>query len=258
MPMFKQFVPMKRTNQSPFVFGRSFQRQRTQQSATIPEGTASGSQSAIVYQRPKRKVIRTSFKSKVVSAKPAKHYAYTADQTMTQDVIYTTCPTAGVVQGTTNATRDGDAIYLAALKGRYTYAAPVNAPGVYTGRLIIGWSGEEYPTLGSDFGTGLTTTELFLPNTSTVPINGLINPKAFTVIYDETVDADYFNTGAIVGNTATGTFNIPLDVNFVYQASASTMGKTKNLYVVFISEQFGSAALTPTGSVAIAFDLIFK
>lgn len=255
MPMFPQ---KRRATTALFRQNKFVRPNRTSFSNSVPEGMASGSSSTVVYQRPKKRVIRTSFKSKLVNAQPAKHYSYTADQATTASVIYTTCPTSGITQGTTNAQRDGDSVYLAALKGRYTYASEVGIVGNFIGRIIIGWSGEEYTGVGTDFGAGLATGELFLPGTTTFPLNGIINPKAFTCIYDETMDVDNFSAGSASMNQNTGTFNIPLDTNFVYQASGSTMGKTRNLYVVFIAGQVGAPALTATGIISIALDLIFK
>lgn len=259
MPIFGngKFTTMKRTNQAPFVFGQNFQRRRLNSNTSVTGGIASGSQSSIVYQRPRRKIIRNSFKSKLVSAQPAKHYSYTADQAAVQDTIYTTCPTAGIVQGSTNATRDGDAVYLAALKGRFTYMPPGGVQS-FIGRMIIGYSGEEYLGLGTDFGVGLTSAEVFLPGTTTFSTNGIVNPKGFTVLYDETIDVDNVVTSAGTSNSASGSFNVPLDTNFVYQASGSTMGKTKNLYVLFLSVTPGGAVAAPTGTFSVALDLIFK
>lgn len=214
-----------------------------------------GSQTSIVEQRKRKRVRRHSFKSKIMAAQPAKHHTYTADQAMTHNTIYTTSPTQGVVQGTTNSTRDGDSIYLAALKGRFHYASATTS-NAYVGRIIVGYSGEEYAT-ASDFTSGLGASELFLPGTFGISINGIVNPKTFTVLYDETIDVN--SQVSAVRDVASGAFTIQLDTQFPYQASGSTFGKIRNLYVVVMSAVMdGATGTTASGDISCALDLIFK
>jgi len=188
---------------------------------------------------------------------PAKH------QTSVQSVgaathvtIYSSNLTAGIVQGTSNTGRLGDSVRLIALKLKGFFQSPSAATGMYSYRVIVGWSGEEYS--GNTLGVNLTDTELFLPNTTTAwNVNGIINPKAFTCLYDETFDVPSLisNVADLVSYNQT----IQLNQDFDYQASGSALGKTKNLYMVVICNVVGGVAgTTAAGVTYTATDLIFK
>lgn len=249
-------TPSRAALGSAIIAGQKFHTSFVRGSRSASDMRHGGTNTSHIYQRPKKRRSTRSFKAKLMNVQPSKHYSYTADQACTHSTIYTTCPTSGIVQGTTNATRDGDLVNLAALKGKFHYASPA-ASGAYVGRFIIGYSGEEYTGLGSDFGAGITTTELFLPSTFGVTINGIINPKAFTVLYDETIDLNSQLAGA--RDVSSGAFTLQLDTSFPYQSSGSTMGKSRNLYVLFMAAVMdGVSGTTASGDISVALDLIFK
>lgn len=189
----------------------------------------------------------------------AKHFALgdaALLQTMLHNTYYSYMPTSGVVQGDTNAQRDGDSVYLEALKIRGSYTTNSAANG-YTCRVLVGWTGEELSVAQTFVAGSITPQMIYLPTTGANGVNGIINPKGFTLLYDETVDVN----SQIAATTDISTLSaiIPLKQKFVYQESASAFGKTKNLVVVVISSVNGGVAgTTGTGVIAMSVDLIFK
>lgn len=218
-------------------------------------GVARGAvQTTVTGRSMKRK--RTSFKSKVINVGPAKHLNWNTLNALTHDAMLTNCPTSGIVQGTAIGNRIGDQVELLALKLK-GYFQTTNVSGAFQYRIIVGYSGEEYAGLASTFGTGLTTAQVFLPLTPQWTANGIVNPKAFTTLYDQTVDINSLvaTTPDLMGVSVT----IPLNKTFPYQESASVFGKDKNLYVLIVGEiNGGVAGTTATGTASFSFDLIYK
>lgn len=200
---------------------------------------------------------RKSFKKRVKQTEPAKHYAATSPASLVQGNPLSIIPTAGIVQGTSNAQREGDSVDLCALKVRGFYNSAATA-GAYSCRILVGWTGEEY-ALPSTFGTGLTTSEIFLANTVTsfVP-SGIVNPKAFTVLYDTVIDIN--SQIAATLDLESFAFTVPLnDTTFPYQADASAFGKTKNLAIVAVAGVAGGTiGTTAAGGITLTYDLVFK
>lgn len=198
-----------------------------------------------------------SLRTAIQAIKPAKHWTSESAFNTSANTLYSHSPTTLILQGNTNSTREGDQIRLEALKIRVTsHSAPASNAYVY--RVIVGFSGEEY-TPGSGYTTaGLTAAELFLPSTATLaPTNGMINSKAFTVLYDRTYDINSQVTGVADGYTYSDTVRIGQD--FMYQSSGSSQGKTKNLFIVVTATVAnGVSGVTATGDSVISYDLIFK
>jgi len=199
---------------------------------------------------------KVTFKSKVVNLEPTKHYNANTLNALSHDTMLTTCPTSGIVQGTGTGNRIGSQVELMALKIKgYFQTTAVSSAFQY--RIIVGYSGEEYAGLGSVFGVGLTTAEVFLPLTAQWVANGIINPKAFTSLYDQTIDIN-----SLVATTADlngVSFTVPLNKTFPYQADTSAFGKDKNLYVLIVGEVNGGVAgVTASGVASFSFDLIYK
>lgn len=169
--------------------------------------------------------------------------------------VYSYNLTAGLTQGTTVGARQGDQVYLVDLKmkGFVNSAAASNA---YAFRIIVGWSGEEYNP-ATLLTTGLNATEFFLPVVSLSNTNGIINPKAFTVLADTTIDVNSQITATSDSQSFDAT--IPLYQKYAYQSGGSVYGKTKNLYVVVVSYVLaGTSGVTSTGGVAMGATLRFK
>jgi len=209
-----------------------------------------------VTRRAPKRAKKQSLKSKVMNMKAAKHFTGEQGVSMTHNTLYTLTPTAGPTQGDANTSRDGDAIILCALKLKGFYNTDTASNG-YSFRIIVGYSGEE--VANTTFGSGLGVSDIFLPNTgSTVTCNGIINPKAFTVIHDEKLTANSTITG--VRDKVDFNVTIPLgNRSFLYQSAASALGKDKNLMVVIVSDLVGgTTGISSTGGTSISWDFIYK
>lgn len=224
----------------------------------LPQTTYNKQPNSITYtKRPGNLRRRKSFKKRVKQTEPAKHYAGTTPVSLVHNTGVTLIPTAGVVQGTSNSQREGDSIDLAALKIRGFYNSSSTA-GAYTCRIIVGWTGEEYNN-GTVLASGLGSSEVFLANTVTslVPA-GIINPKAFTVLYDTVIDVNSLIAASL--DIESFAFTVPLnDTTFPYQADASVFGKQKNLAVYVVAAVAGgTTGTTAAGGITMTYDLVFK
>jgi len=206
--------------------------------------------------RTKRKTARNQVKQIMMSALPGKEFSQHVTRNFGHTLPYTLNVTGAVGQGTTNSTRIGDSVELQALKlsGAYTSAV---AAGAYTFRIMVGFSGEEYGSTGA-FLAGLTNAELFLPNTNPVfGTTGIVNPKAFTVLYDQTFNVNSQIAG--VADVISFSETISLKQKFLYQQAGSIYGKVKNLYIVALGDiAGGSPGISNAGDLVLAMDLIFK
>lgn len=214
-------------------------------------GTAGGT------SRRKRRSV--SLKALIKRTEAAKHFSFDTNLTMTHNTLYTCVPTQGITQGTGNINRTGDQVYLCALKIKAYWQSAVTA-GPYTYRIIVGYSGEEVTTVGasSSFVSGLGVSEVFLPGTTgQATPNGLINPKAFTVLYDETFDIN--SQIAATADVQSFIHTVPINQQFNYQSSASIQGKVRNLCILVSAvTASGATGVTPVGNMICACDLIFK
>ena len=206
--------------------------------------------------KPQRSV---SLKTLIKRTEAAKHYTFENNAALLHNTLYTCIPTQGITQGTGNTNRVGDEIYLCAIKVMGQYLSASTA-GAYSMRLLVGWSGEEYTTanISNQLVSGLGGSEVFLPSTFTTwTPNGLINPKAFTVLYDQTIDINSQITAT--SDLSSFEFTVPLNQTFCYQSSGSVQGKTRNLCVVVIGGvALGTTGTTPAGNCIWAADLIYK
>lgn len=200
-----------------------------------------------------------SFKKQVFDTQPARHFTAEDSESSTHNTLLTTMPTQGVAQGSTNISRQGDSIYICALKIKFNFQANSASNG-YQWRILVGWTGEEITTanIESSFVSGLAATEIFLPTTTSNWVaNGIVNPKTFTCLYDQTYDLNSQVTSAsdIIGDSAT----IRINQAFDYQSSGSRLGKVKNLAIVVVGCVVGGVSgTTSVGNVVASWDLIFK
>lgn len=214
-----------------------------------------GTQNMVTTKRKKR-TSRRSFAAKLMNAQPAKHQSGQTIATLLHDQIWSFNATAAITQGDTNANRSGDYVHLAAIKIKGFFNAAATA-GAYSYRIMVGYTGEEYANTSLS-STALTDTELFIPNTTAnFRGAGLVNPKAFTCLYDETIDIN--SEIAATLSLKSYAFTVQLDKRFPYQASGSVFGKTQNLMVVVIGGVAGgSLGITAAGGTTLSYDLIFK
>jgi len=212
-----------------------------------------------VRKTTKRKSASSLIKQVLNNDKPAKHRTQYTGISCLHNLIYSISPTQLIVQGDTNQDRDGDVAQLAALKVNGTIFADSVANG-YCYRILVGYSGEEYNlSAGVLSVSGLVESEIFLPATgSGHRTAAIVNPKAFTCLYDEVIDINSLLSGVV--DVHSYSLTVPLgDHKFNYQSTASQYGKTKNLYVIFLGScAGGTIGVTAIGSTQMSFDLIFK
>lgn len=215
----------------------------------------SNSQSLTTRKR-KRTTKSTSVKSQLMKMKPAFHLSYESAVALNNNALYTVYPTQAIVQGTSNTNRLGDSITLCAMKVRGIFNTATLADG-YRYRIIVGWTGEEYTSPTALLTSALAPIELYLPFTGgTLLSNGIVNPKAFTALYDETIDIN--SQTPTTNDLSSFAFTVPLnDQLFEYQSGGSIYGKTKNLAIVVMGYGIASAAGT-CGGVTCTWDLVFK
>jgi len=218
----------------------------------------SGSYATTIRKRKRATGRRSNFATKVRNLAPYKHNTQldtAVTSGLTHGNIYTTNITSKITIGDTNADRDGDAIYLVSLKVNGAISTSTTAAG-YTYRILVGWSGEEYAVTAST--AGLVAAEIFLPNTGSArPELAIINPKAFTVLYDEVVTVN--SQTPTTADAHHLKFNVPINQKFPYQAAGSTFGKTKNLYLVVMGGVFGGVSgTTSVGAFNLNTDMVFQ
>ncbi len=195
----------------------------------------------------------STFAQKVLAVNPAKHLKVSTNPTMGNAELFYANATAGITQGTNVASRLGDGVNLEALKLSGCFLSAV-ASNAYAYRIIVGWSGEEYGSNVLATG-GITPSEVFFTGGNS-QVNSIINPKAFTVIYDEKFDINSQVTGSQTIHTFDQT--VPLKRKFVYQEANSIYGKNKNLYILVVGFGAGLAVSDPIGQILLDYDLIFK
>jgi len=206
----------------------------------------------------KPKSAKSYIKRVIDNDKPAKHRSFYAATSLTHNSIYSIGPTQLVVQGDTNQDRDGDQIQLCALKIAGTVFADSVANG-YTFRVMVGYSGEEYNlSAGIWDPAGLIENQIFLPATGAGHRTAaIVNPKAFTCLYDEVFDINSLLAGIV--DVHSFSITVPLSGKFLYQSTASQYGKMKNLYAIVIPcVNGGTLGLTSCGAIQTSMDLIFK
>lgn len=229
--------------------------------ATKPTYRSSRSYTRTTNKRRRRYGTRSSFKTKMLAASPAKHYMTNDNQTGIigglHNTIYTCNLTAGIVTGSADNQRVGDSLQLLSLKINGLLSSNPASTSSCQWRIIIGWSGEEY-NLPNTLGSGLGNTQIFQSGTGTSWQNtAIVNPKAFTVLDDRIFTLNNSITG--VADIQELAYTIPCNTAFFYQSAASALGKTRNLYLVVIPCILnGSTGVTACGALALSSDLVFK
>lgn len=247
-------------NNAAYAFGAGQQLYNAAVSRATATGYRNGrSYTQTGYKRRRPVGNRLSLKRQMIKLHSAKHSTQDLSANNTHNTILTSCPTQNVVQGDGNTNRDGDAIHIECLKLKGSLVSSTTA-GAYQHRIIVGWSGEEVTTalIATNLVSGLAATELFLPTTSgTWVANGIINPKAFTVLYDQTFDIN--SQVAAAQDIVNFAVSIPIHQDFDYQSSSSVQGKNRNLFVIAIAEVAGgTSGVTAAGQHIISTDLVFK
>lgn len=244
---------------TPLGYGYAASRLAAQMLGPRPASTLSRSYTRYSNKRQKTASKRDSVKAQMLRVIDNHHSTMDDNNYLvtsaTQNTIYTANLTSVPVQGTTNKQRIGDKIHIQHVDYSISIAtAP--AAGAYTWRIMLLWSGEEYNPAGTASGLGFTG--LFLPNTGTRNTAlGIVNPKAITVLLDQTIDIN--SIVATIPDVATLKGRIPIHQDFLYDKTGAVYGKTKNLYFVCIPYVVGgTTGATSCGDILPNFDMVFK
>lgn len=210
----------------------------------------------VKYRKPYQK--SQTLKKALMATQPAKHCSYSdINVTGTHNTVYTFGPSQTIVRGTGSDQRIGDSIHMLALKVSGFAISNAAITKAVEFRIMTLWSGEEY-SCATSLTTGLTMGEIMI--TSSTPgwaPNGLINPKAVTILDDRVITLN--NSITSVSDLESFSFTVPLNTDFDYQASGSVYGKTRNLYVVVMAAIVdGVTGTTVWGLTNLSADLIFK
>lgn len=212
-----------------------------------------------MVQKKRRQQRSVSLKTLIKRTEPAKHYTWENNAALLHNTLYTCIPTQGITQGTSITNRLADSVYLCALKISGQFLSATTA-GAYSMRIIVGWTGEEVTTAGIASGlvSGLGLGDVFLSSTAGIwTANGQINSKAFTTLYDQTIDIN--SQISAVSDISSFNITVPLNQSFYYQAAGFTQGKTRNLCVLVVAGvAYGTTGVTAAGNCIWSADLIFK
>lgn len=227
-----------------------------------PSSTMANTRRGQSYTRTmtKRKGRRTgktmSLTKRIMNTMPAKHYKFNNATSLNKGAtIYCWSPTQSVTRGTADDQRIGDTLTLCSLKWNGLFNSNV-VSNSYIYRLIIGYTGEEFNA--ATFLTNYTTGELFQSSTvAAIKSNGIVNPKAFTLLYDQKFTISSNLAGVVDVMPVVGSINLK-NQKFVYQSDGSVYGKYKNLVVVIMGDEIVGSAATDAGGASISWDFCFK
>lgn len=202
-----------------------------------------------------------TFKKQLAAATPANHMVFNSGAGTTHQVQYLYNICARVAQGLGLDDRQGDAIYMEAVKLNIQLATDT-VSNAYHYRIMLFYSRDEYTTLGQTYSAGILATgtplgDMILPSQNSFTAASLItNPKCVTKVFDLVVDINSQVTGAASAKTLS--LNIPLKKEFKYSTNGQ-YGKFKNLYLLIVPEAYGGTlATTDAGDYFFNLDLIYK
>ena len=230
--------------------------QRTKRTRTSSGYTDTGfrksSMSSALYVRGS-KANRTSFGALMRANTPLKYSIGSVSSGVLHNTAYTTPMTQSIVTGSGDGNRIGDEIFLKFLKIRMTINSG-SASGAYTHRTIIGFSNVQNNT-GASTTAGIYSAAVHA-GTAAFIVDGIINPKNFTAIYDETFDIP--SEIPATNNVHSVERVLPLERKFQYQTAGSVYGKLNNLYFIHLSTVIGGTTATSvTGQYDLSWALGF-
>lgn len=186
-----------------------------------------------------------------------KNWSAFFNESMLHNVQYVTSPSQAITQGNSNVTRVGDEVYLQSLEinGIFLSSSAANAAQKY--RMMVVFHSNEDSCGTSVISNAITGTNLFHANTNNIIVNGIINPKAVTVLADFIVDLNCNVSGA--REVKSFAFKVPINETFKYGRPGDVFGKNKNLYIIYSSFiSGGTTGATSTGNIEFSSVLKFK
>ena len=225
----------------------------------VRQGLPSPSYTQVTTKRKRKQYARNTVATQIRKLEPAKHSTVSDNSTaqaMKHNTIYETSPTQAITQGDGNTNRDGDEVFLEAIKINMTVVSEVTA-GAYSYRILTGWLNDQV-SCATSVASSLGSNRIFLPSTGVIYGHAaIINPKTFTCLDDRTVTIN--SVIAATNDVVNEIFTVPLKQKFAYQSTGSQYGKFKNLYIIVIGTVIGgTTAVTNAGAFYLNTDLIFK
>lgn len=201
-----------------------------------------------------KKLKKVSLQRQIMRLSDSKRFTGEATAfALTSGTVYSYVPTMLLNQGTNNSTRIGDSVYLQDLVINGTLKLVGTAQSNVKFRMIFGWHTKQVAS-GSLTAGLFGIADIFLPLTASVGTNGIINPRAFTVLSDSVIDVN--STTSTSHDIKSIYYKVPLNQNFDYIAAGSGYGKRKNLVMFLICNDFHSTPTNPV--ITFAASLKFK
>lgn len=175
---------------------------------------------------------------------------------MKHNKVYTQNLMKFIVQGTSQGTRQGDTVFIEAIKFRGTWETPSATVNGLNLRLMVLYH-DDYYDVGQPTVDNLLVSDLAMITTGTArATNLIIDPKRCTIIDDRNFTVVPSISGAV--DTQSWAYTVPIKKSFTFQPS-SQEGKDRNLYFVIVSTvALGVTGTSDTGSVYNNYDVIFK
>lgn len=214
--------------------------------------TRRGSKKSVSKQA--RAVVKAS-KSLMLKSVETKYITFDGSTVTKSEGIFSYSPTQQLTVGNTANTRVGDSVLLQSLILSGEWVCLANIMNVKY-RLIVGWTRNQSAQTTVAKNT-LTSSDLFYVQSGFLA-HRIINPSIFTVLYDEMVDINSNTTTGSDVKSFYSVINLGLK-KFEYAAVGGSLGKTRNLVVVFIPMlTAGQPSDTTTGSIQLNSVLKFK
>jgi len=178
----------------------------------------------------------------------------TANFVTSHNNVYSKNLTYDVTQGTAQGNRQGDTIYLCALRLSGFYESPISDANGIIYRIIVYWS-DVYAATGN-WGTATITTGNLFINSGDRNSTLITDPKKITVLYDETTVIQPSIAQVYTAMDIATKVSIEKAINFLPGANEVN---PRQLYISIIpSVANGTAGITDTGKFIMGTDLIFK
>lgn len=217
-----------------------------------------GSGSRTITKRRKRNSGKYGLKTAIRSLESALHLATPGTGSnyfaATHNTVYSQNCTYNITQGTAQSNRQGDSVFLCALKFSGFHEGPVALQDGLVFRVLVFYAD---PFSGSAVFNSSTigTGDLFIA-TNQYTSTGIIDPKKVYVVYDETIEVQPSVTNTYTGTNFNGSVQLNKGVNYF---PGTNEVNPRQLYITVIpSIANGTTGVTSCGKFAISTDLIFK
>lgn len=172
----------------------------------------------------------------------------------THNTVYSQNCTYNITQGTAQSNRQGDSVFLCALKFSGFHEGPVALQDGLVFRVLVHYAD---PYSGSSTFNSLVigSGDLFIA-TNQYSSTSIIDPKKVYCVYDKTIEVQPSVTNTYTGTNFNGTVSLNKAINFL---PGTNEVNPRQLYITIIpSIANGTTGVTSCGKFAVSTDLIFK